>query len=108
MSKRVAKAFDHSSMSSKSRVELRKSITQMKKNREEVEQMTEQRTGKKSFKLDQELLGQNFTPYKLRLIEKSIQLQNNAIFLKNFFHTPGSSHKAKRPKSRDEMISNIS
>ena len=56
-------------MPSKSKADLRKSIQAMKINRTEREQINEQLTGKKTVHLDEDLLGPNFTPYKLRLIE---------------------------------------
>ena len=81
----------------------------MKQNRSEREKINEEVSGKKAFKLDEELLGQTFTPYKLRLIEQTTKLQNNATFLKNIFHKPGSSSKkGERTKSNEEMVKNLS
>ena len=56
-------------MPSKSKVDLRKSIAALKQNRTECEEINEKLTGKKTIHLDEDLLGSNFTPYKLQLIE---------------------------------------
>ena len=58
-------------MNSKSQVILKKSLEQLGKNRTEVEKKVEEETGKKAFKLNEELLASFFTPYKLQLIEQS-------------------------------------
>ena len=75
--------YNRSFMNPKSSKELRQSLKRLQSNRQEVELATEQRTGKKVLKLDVEILSQTFTPYKLRLIEQSTKMQNNALFLKN-------------------------
>ena len=68
---KINSTYNRSGMTSKNKSELRLSLTHLKKNRGEIEKKIEEETGKKTQKLDEELLGQYFTPYKLQLIEQS-------------------------------------
>ena len=98
LAKELNERYDKTYMSKDTRKELKQTLNKLDKGRKEGLNNTET--------LDYEALNHTFTPYKLRLVEKSQRLHHNPTYLRHMLRKAGD--KKTDADARMGSIENIS